>query len=89
MALGHLEGPSGPLDPTPLTQVTVDIDPSFIVMQTASLPTADWMLQLRPMSDSTLIATQLLLGLATCQKCKKKCDRGGGGKKGTSLGLGF
>ena len=32
VAFSHLEGPSGPLDPTPLPQVTVDIDPSFIVI---------------------------------------------------------
>ena len=34
VAFGHLEGPLGPLNPTPSPQVTVDSDPSFIVMQT-------------------------------------------------------
>ena len=40
------------------------------------------------LSDSTLIATQWLLGLATWQQCKKS-DKGGGGGKGTSSGLGL
>ena len=63
VAFGHLEGPSGPLDPIPLPQVTVDIDPSFIVILIILTNCA---------------ATQWLLGLATWQQCKKH-DRGEGG----------